>query len=173
MTIPDTIDHDPDEQVDRLDPSGKVIGIATRHTCHGNPELIHGAVHIFVYDDQERLFLQKRSQTKFIQPGKWDTSVGGHLARGENPEQAARREMLEELGIPVIPLIFLHRYLWQTSVETELVTTYRCFFQGPFQLNETEIEQGRFFSDGELRVLKESGLMTPNLVHELSLLKVF
>ena len=34
-----------------------------------------------------------------IQPGKWDTSVGGHVDLGESVEMALHREVKEELGI--------------------------------------------------------------------------
>ena len=47
------------------------------------------------------LYLQKRPDWKDIQPGKWDTAVGGHMDYGETPEEALSREVREELGTKV------------------------------------------------------------------------
>lgn len=40
-----------------------------------------------------------RSHTKLIQPGKWDTLVGGLVSAGESPLQALERETIEEAGL--------------------------------------------------------------------------
>jgi isopentenyl-diphosphate delta-isomerase type 1 len=166
-----TIDES-EEELELLDVEGRVIGLVTRSECHSNPFLLHAAVHVFVIDNNGRIFLQKRSKRKMVQPGKWDTSVGGHVAPGEAPDEAASREMLEELGIQTGELEFLHRYIWRSAIESELVMTYRCQHEGPFDINMNEIEDGRFFTIPELHELKSSGDMTPNLEHELRLLGI-
>ena len=96
----------------------RVIGRATRGECHGHPELIHAVARVHVRDAQGRLLLQRRAASKDIAPGRWDTSVGGHLLPGEEAEAAARREMAEELGVAPDWLILLHRFLMRTPVET-------------------------------------------------------
>ena len=64
----------------------RVIGRATRGECHGRPDLIHAVARVHVRDAQGRLLLQRRSRSKDIAPGLWDTSVGGHLLPGEEAE---------------------------------------------------------------------------------------
>lgn len=86
------------ECFDVIDGSGNIIGTATRKECHGNRDLTHRTVHVLVFNSAGELYLQKRSMNKNIQPGKWDTSVGGHLDLGENFQQAVHREMKEELN---------------------------------------------------------------------------
>ena len=49
-----------DEILDVVDEEGRVIGQATRGACHADRSLLHRAVHLLVYDDGGRLFLQKR-----------------------------------------------------------------------------------------------------------------
>ena len=71
---------------------GDVIGSASRKECHSGTKKLHPVVHLHVFDSEGRLFLQKRSENKDIQPGKWDTSVGGHIDYGESVEEALRRE---------------------------------------------------------------------------------
>jgi isopentenyldiphosphate isomerase len=166
--------HDPEhETLDLVDENGVRIGTATRDACHSNPELLHQAVHVFVFDRSgDKLLLQKRSKYKRIQPGRWDTSVGGHVDLGEEPLAAACRETEEELGFqPEKGLLEpIHRYLWHSDIESELISSYKYHYEGPFHFNENEIEQGRFFSFAEIEALALGGLLTPNLLHELKLL---
>jgi len=159
-----------------VDRSGRVIGRAPRSKAHGNPELIHRSVHVLVLDpgadtENRRIFLQKRSADKDIQPGKWDSSVGGHVAPGENALEAAKREMSEELGIANVDLRFLYSYLWRTDVETELVSSYLCYYNGPFRILRSEIDQGRFWSFAQIERMLASGAFTPNFEEEFSRLK--
>ena len=64
-----------------------------------DPSLLHKVVHVLVFNDAGNLLLQKRSMNKDVAPGKWDTSVGGHVSPGEDLKTAALREMKEELGV--------------------------------------------------------------------------
>lgn len=159
-----------DEIFDVVDEEGRIIGQATRSECHGDPRLIHQAVHLFVFGPDGALFLQRRSETKRIQPGKWDASVGGHVARGEAPLAAVLREAAEELGLRDVQPAPLHEYLWRSPVETELVRTFRCTHEGPFHLDPGEIEEGRWYSAEEIARLATTDSLTPNLLHELGLL---
>ncbi len=81
---------DPRERFDLYDAREyRVIGRAARGECHGNPALVHAVARVHVVDRAGRLLLQKRSAAKDIQPGRWDTAVGGHLQPGEDAETAA------------------------------------------------------------------------------------
>ena len=94
---------DREEYLDIFDAAGNCIGSALRSECHGNPELLHHVSHVVVLHPESRqMLLQKRRKDKLIQPGKWDTAVGGHVDAGEAVEAAAYRELKEELGITVI-----------------------------------------------------------------------
>ena len=69
-----------------VDLSGRVIGRATRGECHGGSMLLHPVVHLHVFNSRGELYLQRRPAWKDIQPGRWDTAVGGHVAWGEQYE---------------------------------------------------------------------------------------
>lgn len=156
-----------------VDEKGRVIGTAPRSRCHGDPSLAHRSVHIFVFNAGGELYLQKRSRRKDVQPGKWDTSVGGHLCPGESYLTAAIRELEEELGVKVSSpesLKLLHFYIWRTSIETEHVETYQLVYDGPFSLHPDEIEEGRFWTREAIRDSIGTGAFTPNLEHELRLI---
>jgi len=169
------------EIFDLVDEEDRVIGRARRDEVHGNPTLLHRVVHVLVFDNRGRIFLQKRAGDKDVQPGRWDTSVGGHVDAGEERESAARRELAEELGIPgrnisetgssPPPLQFLHRYRHGNDYESELVTTWMLLWDGPFRLQESEISDGRFWNLEEIDLLAERvgapGPFTPNFLDEL------
>ena len=78
-----------------VDEAGLVIGKATRKECHSGTKLLHPVVHLHVFNNVGELYLQKRSLRKDIQPGKWDTAVGGHIDYGETVEEALRRELID------------------------------------------------------------------------------
>jgi len=161
------------EMLDLVDESGSVVGKATREECHSSTALAHRAVHVFVRNSSGAIFLQKRALTKRIQPGRWDTSVGGHPASGESYEAAARRELLEELGLSLADaggagaLRRLHDYVWRSPVETEHVRTFELDHEGPFELQVEEIDEGRFWTEEDLRAAAGTGELTPNLEEEL------
>lgn len=60
-----------------VDEQGTITGAATRGECHSGSKLLHPVVHLHVFNSKGELYLQKRPEWKDIQPGKWDTSVGG------------------------------------------------------------------------------------------------
>lgn len=151
----------------------RVVGRATRGECHGNPALVHAVARVQVFDSKGRILLQLRSVSKDIQPGKWDTAVGGHLLPGEKAEAAARREMQEELGVAPGPLEFLHRFLWRTPVETEWVTTYSTIHDGPFAPDPDEIADLRFWTRAEIAAATGTGQLTTALEDELARLPGF
>ena len=114
-----------EEFFDVFDENGNWRGLFPRRECHGHPDLIHRSVHVVVLDStQKQILLQKRSMNKDIQPGKWDTAVGGHVNAGESVEAAARRELAEELGITGTPEFFFTAQI-RNRVESENVTVFK------------------------------------------------
>ena len=78
-----------------VDDEGRVTGKAPRSVCHdGKSFLLHPVVHLHLFNKAGKLYLQKRSMKKDTQPGKWDTSVGGHIGLGETVAEALKRETL-------------------------------------------------------------------------------
>jgi isopentenyldiphosphate isomerase len=127
---------------------------------------MHRVVHVLVWNQQGKFFLQKRSVTKDIQPGKWDTSVGGHLDPGESLDQAAQRELSEEMGIQGAQLRYLYTYTMRSACETERVATYGLQWDGTITVHAQEIEDGDFFSPAEVERMIADGVCTPNFEEE-------
>ncbi|RPH90099.1 MAG: NUDIX domain-containing protein [Calditrichaeota bacterium] len=160
-----------DEWFDIVTPEGKVVGKAPRSLCHRNPNLLHPVVHVHVFNSRGELWLQKRADDKDIQPGKWDTSVGGHVSSGEKIEQALLREVKEELGVEMMPNEPLYRYVMKNEIESELVYTFRGFHNGPFRFPRNEIAEGRFWKMKDIRSDLNKGVFTPNFEQEFGFLE--
>lgn len=157
-----------------VDESNRIIGKARRSEFHGNPDLIHRTVHLLIFHPDGRILLQKRSFDKDIQPGKWDSAVGGHLELGETFEQAAFRETNEELGIEIKgSLNFLFDSKIRNDIESENVKVFSYLHSGPFSYCKNEIDQIKFWGRIELeKTLNENPeIFTPNLIFELQKLR--
>ena len=144
---------------------GEIIGTAPRSLCHADPWFVHRSVHVLVFGRDGKLLLQLRAKGKDVQPGKWDTSVGGHLAPGETYEQAAVREMREELGITA-PLVFLYDYKYRGARESEDVRSFKAVHDGPFTPAPDEIDEVRRLAPDEIGRMLGTGAFTPNFERE-------
>lgn len=158
---------DHEELLEVVNHKGEVIAILPRTHIHGNPSLIHKVVHVLVFNKMGELLLQKRSMSKDVAPGRWDTSVGGHLNPGEDPLSTARREMSEELGISLGQLKFLYTYIHTNSYETELVYTYSCHYEGEIYFNPSEIDEVKFWSLEEIHEHMGKKTLSDNFEHEV------
>jgi isopentenyl-diphosphate delta-isomerase type 1 len=150
-----------------------VIGQAPRSLCHGDPTLIHRAVHVLVFNPDGEILLQKRSPAKDIQPSKWDTSVGGHLERGESYHSAAYREMAEELGLVEQTLRFLYHSKIRNRIESENIVTYLTVTDQAIQYDPDEISSVRFWTCDEIENSLGRKIFTPNFEEEWRMLKAF
>lgn len=134
-----------EEYFDVVNDADQVIDRLPRSRVH-REGLKHRAVHILVFHTDGRLFLQKRSMSKDSEPGKWDSSAAGHLDSGESYDQAAHRELKEELGVAAIkPLEKILRIDACQETGMEFLWVYKTAHPGPFQLHPEEIEQGGWF----------------------------
>lgn len=113
--------------------------------------LRHRAVHILVFNNQQQLFLQKRSLSKDINAGLWDTSAAGHVDAGESYDACAHRETIEELGVCVdATLEFMFKLPAKLETGMEFVQVYRSSHNGPFTLEAKEIDGGQWFNIHEI-----------------------
>lgn len=149
-----------------VDEEGNVVGKATRGECHNGSKLLHPVVHLHVFNAQGAVYLQKRPEWKDIQPGKWDTAVGGHLDYGETPEKALLREVREELGITDFMPEFIGKYVFESQRERELVFVSHTTYSGEIQPSKDELDGGRFWTMQEIRDAIGQGILTPNFEHE-------
>jgi isopentenyldiphosphate isomerase/intracellular septation protein A len=144
---------------------GDVIGKAPRSICHADKKYLHPVIHLHVLNKKGELYLQKRPMHK-IQPGKWDTAVGGHLAFGENIETGLKREALEELGLENFRPKLVMNYAWESEIERELVFCFTTTYTNRIAINQEELTDGKFWSHKEIRNALGKGVFTPNFEEE-------
>jgi len=91
----------PQELIDIVDQFGDPAGFSRSRDEVHKTGLWHRTVHIWVVNRRDQLLLQKRAATKESFPGLWDISAAGHIGAGDTSEQAACRELEEEIGVCV------------------------------------------------------------------------
>jgi isopentenyl-diphosphate delta-isomerase len=141
-----------EERIDVVDEQDRVLESMERGEVHRRG-LLHRSVHVFLVDEGERIYLQKRAWTKEQDPGRWDSSASGHVDSGEPYDSAAVRELEEELGVclPLEPL-FKEAACPETSGEHSMLYRGRIVNERPVpEPNPDEVLEGRFFSLDEIR----------------------
>ena len=133
-----------------VDEQDRVTGQAARRVVHAQGWR-HRAVHLLVVNAAGQVFLQKRSKTKDLFPGIWDSSAAGHVGAGEDYDGTALRELEEELGCrPAKPPQPLFKIEARPETGQEFVWVYRVEAEGPFTLQADEIECGDWFSSASI-----------------------
>jgi isopentenyldiphosphate isomerase/intracellular septation protein A len=169
-TVADPIQE---EMLPLVNEEGKVIGKAPRSLCHNGEKLLHPVVHLHVLNSNGHFFLQKRPLNKLIQPGKWDTSVGGHFSFGEDLETALAREAYEEIGLKDFSARLIGKYKWESEVESELVYYFISYDYQKIKLHSEEVEEGKFWSSAQIERQIGKNIFTPNFEFEYNLIKDF
>ncbi|MBR5523200.1 MAG: NUDIX domain-containing protein, partial [Akkermansia sp.] len=127
-----------DELFDVVDEQDRVLRQATRKEVHDGA-LLHRAVHVLVFNKNHDCLLQKRSLLKDRHPGVWDSSAAGHLDAGESYEDAARRELKEELGITDTKIIHVGTLPPTEHTGWEHVAIYAALYDGKVHFPAAEI----------------------------------
>ena len=143
-----------DEQVAVYDAAGGVTGAAPRGEVY-RLGLWHAATGVLVRSgDGERVVLHRRTPDKLVFADTWDCWAGGVVGPGEDPADAAVRELAEELGITGAPLTPLPRATYDGVVEGGRVRyhafTYEARWDGPLHPEPTEIAWAGWVSLDEL-----------------------
>ena len=151
-----------------VEPSGLVVGRASRQYCHGGMKPLHPVVHLHIIDRHGRLYLQRRSVHKDIQPGRWDTAVGGHVDYGELLVEALFREASEELGFREFNPVYLCSYVFESPIEKELVNVFAAVGNFTLSPDMDEVEDGRYWEMEEIMENLGKSVFTPNFEQELA-----
>ncbi|MBU0663999.1 MAG: NUDIX hydrolase YfcD [Proteobacteria bacterium] len=149
------------EIVQIVDRDNREIDALPRHLMRSRG-LIHRASYILVFNDQEEIFVQKRTTTKDIYPGYWDVAAGGVVLASESYEQSASRELAEELGISGIPLTPLFDHYFEDATNRVWGRVFRCTHEGPFTLQPEEVEYGRFMPIPQILQYSRQEPFTPD-----------
>ena len=162
-----------EELLPNIDEQGKVLSIHPRSAfhCGGENKMLHPVVHLHVFNSKSEIYLQKRPMNKLIQPGKWDTAVGGHISANEDLQLALQRETKEEIGLENIEMKFFKSYIWETEIEKEMIYIFISKTDKQPIPHPTELDGGKFWTINDLEKNIGKEIFTPNFEHEYKILK--
>jgi len=157
----------PRELVDLVNEHDTVTGTASIRDCL-EKGLLHRAVAVLVVRGNGEFLLQQRSKRDVWHPGLWTLSSTGHVKAGEAYDEAAARELKEELGISA-RLARLGKHLLPPIqsgglTEREWVTLYLTRTDKPCNIDRKEVEAVKEISASPLRRMFNDGSMTPDAV---------
>ena len=153
-----------------VDEKGNVIDSMTRKEAHCGTKRLHPVVHLHVYNSKGELYLQHRAEWKEVQPGKWDTATGGHIDYGETIYEALEREVYEEIGLhpDLYTPQFKTKYVYESSIERELVYIFTTVYDGELSPSKTETQGGKFWTPDELKQNIGKNVFTPMFEKEVT-----
>ena len=154
-----------------VESNGLVIGRSTREYCHGGSKPLHPVIHIHIIDRFCGIYLQKRAMNKDIQPGKWDTAVGGHVSYGESIVEAVYREAYEELRFHEFNPIHLETYEFESPVEREMVSVFAAVGTYDLRPDPEEVAEGRWWPVEDIDANIGKGVFTPNFESEFKMIR--
>ena len=152
-----------EENVIIVDRDNRPLGIRPRSVMRRD-NLIHRAAYILVFNPENELFVQKRTRTKDVYPGYFDLAAGGVVLENESYEQAATRELHEELGIRQSPLAYLFDNYYEDHQCKVWGRVYQCCYNGPMHLQAEEIESGFFLKPDAILNKLSPDRITPDSV---------
>ena len=149
-----------------VDDNDDVIGSVERFIAHRSKTLKHRSIFILLFNDLGELLLQKRSQFKDSFPGFWTVSVSGHVTFGQTYDEAAKREMEEEIGLSfnLAPLQKIY-----IEEEREFAFIYRANCDGKIKINfdQDEISEVKWVALKELPDFIKENDLTPSALKVL------
>ncbi|PDH26894.1 MAG: hypothetical protein CND85_02170 [Marine Group II euryarchaeote MED-G33] len=95
------------ERVILVDDSDNILGSMSKVEAHQGEGVLHRAFSILLFDDDNRLLMQKRASHKITFPDVWANTVCSHPLHlpdeisVDGSKNAAIRKMQQELGIPL------------------------------------------------------------------------
>jgi isopentenyldiphosphate isomerase len=149
-----------DELVALYDPASaqpRVVGAAPRSRVRAE-NLPHAATAVLLMDDDGRIYVHRRTESKDVYPGTWDAWAGGVVRAGEHPSDTAVRELAEELGVHDTDLEPLFTAWFRDDRIHELAVTFRARWHGehrhgPVVHQADEVAEGRWMTLDEVREL--------------------
>ncbi len=150
--------NSPDEILDLVDKNDKVIGQVVRLQADNNPFFTIRQSTVLIYDDQNRLLLQRRSAMKKVNPQYWAVTAAGHVVKGTTPEHNAHKELKEEAGFDC-KLVFVEKEYIRHKFNSYFAYKYIGRYQGQqIVMNTEEVEDIHFVDKEEFEIMIALGM---------------
>lgn len=145
------------EFLDIIDENDNVIGAASKAEVY-EKRLMHRIVHVFVLNNKNKMALQLQGKNKKFCPLHWVTAAAGHVQSGESWEEAAAREMKEEIGIEG-NLLHSYKDVYHDPSRNfkKIISSFAMNYDGSFKLNPYEVADVKFFTIEEIKDMIANG----------------
>lgn len=148
---PDPSRPDPaDELVDVLDADGRVVEVVPRARMRAE-RLRHRCTFVVLRRSDGRVLVHRRSPGKDLWPLHWDVAAGGVVGAGEGWEEAAARELAEELGVRGAELRPLGGGDYADEHVSEVGRVWEAAWDGPVSFDDGEVVEAHWVGPDELR----------------------
>ena len=166
----------PDEElVDVVDADDRVVETVPRRRMRA-ARLRHRAVFIAVRSSAGLLLVHRRSAAKDLWPSRWDVGVGGVVAAGEDYDDAARRELFEEVGVDAVPVPLGGGRHVGRYADDDVDLLARCYVvvhDGPIAFVDGEVAEARWVDRDELAALLATVPFVPDSLALLPMEELF
>ena len=152
-----------DELVDLVDADDRVVGVISRREMRQYRGR-HRTVFIVVRSGAGDVLVHRRADHKDVWPGRWDLAAGGVVASGETYDEAAVRELAEELGIEGVALQRLGRGAYEDTDVAEIAVVYGAEWDGPIRFADGEVTAAEWVSRRELAAALRDRSFVPDSV---------
>jgi 8-oxo-dGTP pyrophosphatase MutT (NUDIX family) len=156
--------------VEVVDADGRVVDVVPRSVMR-RERLRHRSVYIAVVHPDGRLLVHRRSDAKDVWPGWWDLAVGGVVTPGEPWDDAAARELAEEIGVSGVAMEELGGGAYEDDLVAVVGRCYRVVTAGPFTFADGEVVEAEWVAPADLpRLVRERRFLPDALALLLPLL---
>jgi isopentenyldiphosphate isomerase len=150
-----------DELLDVVDAADQVVGVATRAQMRA-ARLRHRCVAVVVRRSDGRILVHRRRDDKDVWPGRWDLAVGGVVGHGESYDDAAVRELGEEVGIAGAAPRFVRHATYEDADVLEQAHLYEVAWDGPVRFVDGEVVEARWMTRDEVVALVATAPFCPD-----------
>ena len=138
--------------VDRFD---NPLGMGDKLLTHVQGRL-HRALSVLIYNSDGEMLLQRRSFEKYHSAGLWTNACCSHPMQGEKPEEAAKRRLMEEMGLSC-ELYLADKFIYYSDLddglaEHELDYVYVGYTDDKPVPNSLEVAATRYISLDDLAI---------------------
>ncbi|MFF8293792.1 NUDIX hydrolase [Streptomyces sp. NPDC016309] len=150
-----------DELVERVDDQDRVLGMVVSRQQAIQEGWLHRVAVTVCRDDHGRTLVHRRPEQASRFPGFYEVGVGGAANVGESYEQAAARELTEELGIRALPRL-LFTFINRSGLSPHWLGVHEAEVPDPVVLDSDEVAWHGWLTEPELRSALLEWRFTPD-----------